>query len=279
MTVRFEAILQSNYSILPPHPLQIFACILFAPSDPFFFILIKRMDEPLGYEELEEGLVIYRGFLKLDEQLLLLKMMPSLRLKDSHGEWNTSDNRGNKRGRSYSRINDLPPEIKEIGQRAKDTIETMNEKFKYEEFSHLLVNAYPGKSGMAWHQDDIGKHDGERGAPVYIQSLGNDALFCYRITPKGEDKRIILRSGDLLVFTWPLRLMYHCVKEVFPNTFNERNEMNICDARYSLTYRTTVNLTEEDYMAAQTEIYNQKREELAKKSRSERKKIYQASMK
>lgn len=245
----------------------------------YIIILIKKMEDSPGYKELEDGLVIYRSFLSLDEQLLLLKMMSSLRLKDSQGEWNTSDNRGNRRGRSYDRINDLPTEIKEIGQRAKDTIETMNEKFKYEEFSHLLVNAYPGTSGMAWHQDDIGKHDGERGAPVYIQSIGNDAVFVYRITPRAEDKCLTLRSGDLLVFTWPLRLMFHSVKEVFPNSFNTRNEVNLCDARYSLTYRTTVNLSEEDYMAAQTDAYNRRREELAKKPRSERKKIYQDRLK
>lgn len=117
-------------------------------------------------------------------------------------------------------------------------------------------------------EDDIGYHDGDKNAPVYSLSLGNTALFIYRTFPKDIDHNVTLYSGDLLVFGGTMRRMQHCLKNVIIESFNG------CNLRYNLTFRTCTGLSEESYLAAQTESYNIRRREEFKKSRKERKKYY-----
>ena len=78
----------------------------------------------------------------------------------------------------------------------------------------------------------------------------------------------MLHSGDLLVFGGSMRRMNHCLKCVIPGSFDG------CDIRYNLTFRTCNNLTKEEYIAAQTESYNKRRNEEFKKPRKIRKKYY-----
>lgn len=238
------------------------------------------MEKEADIQVLEEGLVLCRGFLSTEQHIDLLKMMKDFELKDSNGEWNYPDNFGNKKGRCFSSLCEVSQVIQDVAVEAKRLIENFSPIFTYEAFTHLLINAYPSSNGMAWHKDDIGRHDGDKDAPVYSLSLGNDALFYYRVTPKSPTKEILLYGGDLLVFTKPLRLMNHCVKTVYMNSFNSKGyrEDYSCNERYNLTFRTCTGLSDEDYKNAQTTQYNLKRKEQFKKSRKERKKDYESSI-
>lgn len=222
-------------------------------------------------EELSRDIFICREFLTRDEQLEIIGEIPKyFSLFDENGEYNYPDRRGNRKGRCFRRINDCPDSVFKKTQEMKRLMEEKNKTFVYQDFTHVLLNAYPSSIGMDWHQDDVGHHDGDENAPVYTLSLGNSAIFIYRTFPKDDDHVVELHSGDLLVFGGSLRRMHHCLKKVIPDSFDES-----CNLRYNLTFRTCSNLTEEEYQEAQTEAYNVRRAGEFIKSRGERRKHYE----
>ncbi len=218
------------------------------------------------YEELSKDISIYRGFITLEQQLEIINDIPTyFSLYDENKEYNYPDNKGNKKGRCFRKIVDCPSSILNKTEAMKRIMEEKNKNFTYPDFTHVLLNAYPSSIGMAWHQDDIGSHDGDEKAPVYTLSLGNSAIFIYRTFKKDIDHIVKLNSGDLLVFGGSMRRMYHCLKEVIVDSFEG------CNIRYNFTFRTCSNLTGEEYENAQTENYNIKRKGEFGKSRKERK--------
>ncbi len=222
-----------------------------------------------GYQELSKDISIYRGFLTLNEQLEIIQEIPAyFSLFDEDGEYNYPDNKGNKKGRCFRKIEDCGPSINRKTKEIKQVMEEKNATFVYPDFTHVLLNTYPSSIGMSWHQDDVGSHDGDALAPVYTLSLGNSAIFIYRTFPKDKDHIIELNSGDLLVFGGTMRRMFHCLKEVIPDSFTG------CNVRHNLTFRTCSHLTDEQYNNAQTESYNIRRKEEFTKSRTERRKLY-----
>ena len=225
------------------------------------------MESPI--EELHQDIILYRGFLNEEEQSLwLTTFLSTFQFKDSDGVWNYPDNKGNLKGRCFRRIEDCPSFILEKLPQMKSSIESVAPSLTYPLFTHVLANLYPSEIGMAWHQDDVGQHDGDTDAPVYSLSLGNDAIFLYRERPKGPDHEILLRSGDLLVFGNTMRRMYHSVKRVLLDTYLYG------DVRLNLTFRTCSSLTEQEYENTQTEHYNQRRAQSFTKSRKERRLEY-----
>jgi alkylated DNA repair dioxygenase AlkB len=228
------------------------------------------MDNNTGYRELHKDISIYRQFLDINDQIKMINELPEyFSLLDTNGDYNYPDKNGNKKGRCFRKASECPPSVIAQFGRIKSVMEPHNKSFVYDDFTHVLLNAYPTVVGMSWHQDSVGRHDGDKNAPVYTLSLGNDAEFIYRFTQKGIDNHIVLHSGDLLVFGGSLRNMFHCVKRVITDTFPGYN------IRYNLTFRTCSQLTDEEYMNAQTETYNNKKLDEFNKSRSERRKLYE----
>lgn len=105
------------------------------------------------YEELSTDISIFRGFLTLDEQIEMIKEIPNyFQLKDENDEYNYPDNKGNKKGRCFRRIEDCPPCVINKTKEMKSVIEENNKVYVYKDFTHVLANAYPSSTGMAWHQ-------------------------------------------------------------------------------------------------------------------------------
>ena len=79
-----------------------------------------------------------------------------------------------------------------------------------------LVNLYRDDARMGLHQD---RDEAALDAPVLSVSLGNDAVF--RIggtTRRAPTRRLLLKSGDVLVFGGAARLAFHGIERVIPNT-------------------------------------------------------------
>jgi alkylated DNA repair protein (DNA oxidative demethylase) len=70
-----------------------------------------------------------------------------------------------------------------------------------------LVNFYDPKARMSLHQD---RDEADLDAPVVSLSLGDTGLFRFGGTTRGGPTRAIeLRSGDVLTFGGPSRLIFH----------------------------------------------------------------------
>jgi alkylated DNA repair dioxygenase AlkB len=206
----------------------------------------------MSVENLASGVLLLRNYVSLDDQWKIINYTnDNLNHFKVNDEWNYPDKRGVMRARCYRKLDDYPTYFVELAHKIKEDVEAIDRGFGYEPFTHVLTNLYPDKdSCMGWHVDDINNHDSKVEAPVYSLSIGNSALFKYSLV---EDKRkiyeIILNSGDLLVFGKNQRLMPHCLKKVFKNTFGGY------DNRINFTFRSCPGLTEEEYAAAQTHNY------------------------
>ena len=104
-----------------------------------------------------------------------------------------------------------------------------------------IVNFYEKGGRLGLHQDrDETTESITRGIPVISFSIGDDAEFLY-----GEQKRmdlaskLILRSGDVLIFGGESRLVYHGIKSVKLNTAPPPlvNATHIRPGRLNLTFR------------------------------------------
>ena len=79
-----------------------------------------------------------------------------------------------------------------------------------------LINFYSDSARMGSHQD---ADEDDLSAPVISVSLGDDAVF-HVGGPKRSDpkRRVILKSGDVVVLGGPSRLAYHGVDRVLAGT-------------------------------------------------------------
>jgi len=195
------------------------------------------------------GIVVYRNILSIDEQLQLITIIEETGcLKDSDDNWNYFG----MRGRHFSNLNKYDQFVRFCAEKIKAVIETIDDSLVWTPFTHMLTLYYPSSKGMGWHSDSYGGNDGDKGAPVYSLTLGNSCIFEYKLVGTHDINSVELRSGDIIVFGGPQRLMYHRVKSVKMGSFNLKDNFN---ARINLTLRTCTGFTEEDEARFQTNEY------------------------
>lgn len=79
-----------------------------------------------------------------------------------------------------------------------------------------LINFYSPLARMGMHQD---KDEGEFKAPVISISLGDTCLFRVGTTIKGgKTHSLRLNSGDVIMFGGNMRLAFHGVDRIYPDT-------------------------------------------------------------
>ena len=84
--------------------------------------------------------------------------------------------------------------------------------------NQCLINYYDREARLGLHQD---KGDDSLAAPVVSVSLGDDATFLIGgMTRKDRQQAITLKSGDVVWFGGPSRLIYHGIEGIFPGTSN-----------------------------------------------------------
>ena len=92
---------------------------------------------------------------------------------------------------------------------------------------------------MGEHQDKSeGKEMLDEGRPVVSVSLGDSMEFTYRNSKDEAKKRIVLKSGDVLIFGGPSRMIWHSVDKCLPNTAPKDFVMDPKTGRINLTLRS-----------------------------------------
>ncbi|KAI7742110.1 hypothetical protein M8C21_007251, partial [Ambrosia artemisiifolia] len=104
-----------------------------------------------------------------------------------------------------------------------------------------LVNFYTATGRLGLHQDRNERPYSIRGGlPVVSISIGEAAEFLYGHT-RDEDKlqKVILESGDVLIFGGKSRLVFHGVRTIFPNSTPPEllEKINLRPGRLNLTFR------------------------------------------
>ncbi len=195
------------------------------------------------------GIVVIRQLLSKDEQDKIIDFITKQGgLKSADGEWNFFG----KRGRRFDRLVGPYNEVKDVIDRAQKIIQG-DERYQipYQEANHMLTLWYPDKGGMGWHVDDHGTNNGDENCPVYSLTLGNECIFdVVQVGKERTDRETyMLKSGDMIVFGGPQRLIQHRVRRVIPNTYEGFN------ARINLTFRQCTDINTEDYT---TEKYTER---------------------
>jgi DNA oxidative demethylase len=101
-----------------------------------------------------------------------------------------------------------------------------------------LVNYYAGSAKMGSHRD---ADEADIRAPVVSISLGDDATFHIgSLQRAGPRRRLVLRSGDVVVLAGAARMAYHGVDRVHPGTSDllpEGGRLNLTLRRVSASRR------------------------------------------
>ncbi|KAK9061970.1 hypothetical protein SSX86_019154 [Deinandra increscens subsp. villosa] len=106
-----------------------------------------------------------------------------------------------------------------------------------------LVNFYTTLDRLGLHQDRNESPDSlRRGLPVVSLSIGDSAEFLYGHTyteNENELSKVVLESGDVMIFGGKSRLIYHGVKTIFPNSapLSLLQKTKLRPGRLNLTFR------------------------------------------
>jgi DNA oxidative demethylase len=100
--------------------------------------------------------------------------------------------------------------------------------YRYFETDACLINRYAPGARMGLHQD---KNEQDYDAPIVSVSLGLPAIFLFGGMRRSDStRRILLESGDVVVWGGPTRLVYHGV-------------LKLADGEDPITGRYRINLT------------------------------------
>ncbi|KAL8241699.1 hypothetical protein R6Q59_012001 [Mikania micrantha] len=104
-----------------------------------------------------------------------------------------------------------------------------------------IVNFYTCTGGLGLHQDcDESFNSLKKGLPVVSISVGDTAEFVYGNTrDKVKLQRVLLESGDVLIFGGKSRHVFHGVKKILPGTSPQPlvNATGFRPGRLNLTFR------------------------------------------
>jgi alkylated DNA repair protein (DNA oxidative demethylase) len=124
----------------------------------------------------------------------------------------------------------IPPELERIGRDC-----ARNAGFTDYEPDACLINIYDANGKLNLHRD---YDEADFRWPVVSFSLGAEAEFLLGGFKRTDPtQRLILHSGDILVFGGPSRLRYHGVRKIFPGTSPLDHAILPEDGRINLTLR------------------------------------------
>lgn len=108
------------------------------------------------------------------------------------------------------------------------------------------INHYPLIGGkINYHKDTIpgldSKEHSKHLEPIVSLSLGNSAEFKYKNHWKDTEKKILLQSGDVLIFGGKSRYIIHSVQGLIANTCPKELDLKQYQgSRFNLTFREKV---------------------------------------
>lgn len=200
------------------------------------------------------GLVLLKGFLDVETQKTMaewavLNGRPELGAKGWYMRDGRTLNCNGRRGRIYRAVEtfECVDGLMEMVARAVAVAQEKDAKMPCHEFTHLLLNLYkPADEAMMWHRDSD-PNDGDNLHPVVSVSLGDSAYFGYKLQGAKETK-ILLESGDVLLFGGPQRLIEHCVHNVISGSAPPDIEAILGDTRVNFTCRDAPSIRGKEHL-------------------------------
>eukprot|EP00252_Welwitschia_mirabilis_P000355 TRINITY_DN10381_c0_g1_i1.p1 TRINITY_DN10381_c0_g1~~TRINITY_DN10381_c0_g1_i1.p1 ORF type:complete len:430 (-),score=65.13 TRINITY_DN10381_c0_g1_i1:41-1330(-) len=131
-------------------------------------------------------------------------------------------------------------------QEANDRLKSSKQPNAHKPLPHIhpdlcLVNFYKESGRLGFHQDkDESNSSIQKGLPIVSFSIGDSAEFLYNTIRDEENaKKVILESGDVLLFGGPSRLIFHGISRLLRHTapYWLSSETKIRPGRLSLTFR------------------------------------------
>ena len=182
---------------------------------------------------LAPGLVLIRNAISEAEQKELAAKTQRLGERSSNG-FRGADGTLNAgaRGRIYERCSRLPSSFARFCSRCVGAAQEADASMPSCRPSHCLINYYTSASGLKWHRD-IYKNDGDGDQPIINLSVGASCVFGLQ-DQTGRTHKVLLRSGDALLFGGPSRFIRHAVLKV---KLHDRPQwMAADDAPYRLSF-------------------------------------------
>jgi alkylated DNA repair dioxygenase AlkB len=171
-------------------------------------------------EVIEPGLVILRNFVEDSECERIARTALEWGRQGVDGFYTTDDkgqavlNTGEKgRGRIYDAATRFPTSVTDKCKTAVKHARFADPAMPKMECTHLLLNLYTTNEGLVWHRD-IYENDGKSDHPVVNMCIGASCRFGFKQKDDDQDRVVTLRSGDILLFGGPCRLIKHAVLEV-----------------------------------------------------------------
>ncbi|CAM8938818.1 unnamed protein product [Rhodiola kirilowii] len=145
----------------------------------------------------------------------------------------------------------LPFEFSQLVHRAiQESHQLIKEQMKTAKVENILpsmspdlciVNFYTASGRLGLHQDrDESEESLMKGLPVVSFSIGDTAVFLYSEQQDvGKADKVLLESGDVLLFGGRSRHIFHGVEKIYPNTAPKSllGESNLRPGRLNLTFR------------------------------------------
>ncbi|PKU81197.1 uncharacterized protein LOC110116101 isoform X2 [Dendrobium catenatum] len=225
----------------------------------------KKLESPAG-QHLRPGMVLLKKFLDHMDQVKIVKKCRELGI-GSGGFYRPGYRDGAKlhlqmmclgkdwspESRSYDKSRSfdgaVPPEIPEEFRKLVDR--ALNDSHEYtknvEEIPNMspdicIVNFYSNSGRLGLHQDrDESEESLKKGLPVVSFSIGDSAEFLYSDARDVDmPEKVMLESGDVLIFGGHSRHIFHGVPGIKPNTgpeilVDERTKLR--PGRLNLTFR------------------------------------------
>ena len=146
------------------------------------------------------------------------------------------------RGRIYQALSDYPHanKIRELCLKLVCEARKVVPKIPLMTPTHLLLLYYVSEHGIRWHRDSD-PNDGDNDEPIVSISLGNTCIFGYKPFAR-PSKTIEIKSGDVLVWGGPERMLAHRVESVKLGTTPKYLRKIIGNARLNFTFRSAPNI-------------------------------------
>ncbi|KAG2487351.1 hypothetical protein HYH03_014064 [Edaphochlamys debaryana] len=230
---------EGPYDICPPD---------MAPSTSYSVAAtLAPAGPPKAVPGLPPGLVVIKGYLKMDEQIKIVRMIRELGMGTGgfyvpsyssggrlnlhmmclglHWEPRTSKYEATRSSYDGATPPTLPKELSDLCARALAAATAASAAAGGPRLPPLkpdicLANFYERQGKLGMHQDKDEQPDSlKAGLPVVSFSIGDSADFLYGRTRDADQAECVrLESGDLLVFGGPSRMLFHAVPKIHPHT-------------------------------------------------------------
>lgn len=193
---------------------------------------------PTEVQVIEPGIVLIRNLVSDDKCQQLAAEAFKLGEEGDRGFYTTLPdghkilNTGEDRGRIYDSRSRFSPSVTDSCIQAVSLACNADSEMPFMECTHVLLNMYTSREGIAWHRD-IYENDGTGDCPIVNLCVGASCQFGYR--HDNHANVVTLRSGDCLLFGGPCRLIDHSVLEVMLDDCPAWMAHN--PVRYSFTFR------------------------------------------